>query len=179
AIACFRMCGYIWVFHCREGSSREPIRENDPLDRQSLYTGTKFMPVSKAKEMPRGCCGISFRFQWVGYEYFRLSNPTAIFPLFTAVLASKTEKIFTSEERIRDETAESPEGDATPILRIYSVFHGAGGRDGTDHDLRKDKHTISNSQRAHEIPVPWKRPLRSRYHPPSPRDIRAVAAESA
>jgi len=47
------MCGYIWVFHCWEGSSREPIRENDPLDRQSLYTGTKFMTVSKAKECQR------------------------------------------------------------------------------------------------------------------------------
>ena len=99
AIACFRMCGYTWVFHCREGSSREPIRENDPLDRQSLYTGTKYMTVSKARGMPKGCCGKSFLFQWVGYEYFRLSDPTAIFPLFAAVLSSKTEKIFTSKER--------------------------------------------------------------------------------
>jgi len=57
------------------------------------------MTVSKAKGMPKGCCGKSFLFQWVGYEYFRLSNPTAIFPLYPAVLSSKTEKIFTSEER--------------------------------------------------------------------------------
>ncbi|MGE5284444.1 MAG: hypothetical protein ACM3OG_05680 [Actinomycetota bacterium] len=39
AIACFHKCGVIGAPHCRHVSSREPIRENDPLDRQSRYTG--------------------------------------------------------------------------------------------------------------------------------------------
>ena len=134
AIACFRMCGYIWVFHCWQGSSREPIRENDPLDRQSLYTGTKFMHIYKAKGMPKACCGKSFQFQWVGYEYFRLSNPTAIFPLIAAVLSSKTEKIFTSVETIR-----RINGSYTALLSLISWSRRSGlNRRPADYETRRD-----------------------------------------
>ncbi len=128
------MCGYIWVFHCWQGSSREPIRENDPLDRQSLYTGTKFMPVYKAKGMPKGCCGKSFRFQWVGYDNFRLSNPTAIFPLIAAVLSSKTEKIFTSVETIR-----RINGSYTALLSLISWSRRSGlNRRPADYETRRE-----------------------------------------
>jgi hypothetical protein len=60
------MYGVIRLLHEFHVSNREPIRENDPLDRQSRYTGKKFMTWNTAKRMPKGSHGKPKRFRQVG-----------------------------------------------------------------------------------------------------------------